>query len=592
MAMNHKLMRPYRAVSAAPPSSCNGTEAALLLHFDSNLNDSSPSPLTVTAEGDAAISTAEKQFGAGSVYFGTVGADYVEVASVPALGSNDFTLECWTYIEASGPGGASHIAGRHLACSGSGPLLAILNSSGAIYWEGGVTLSGADAIPTNEWVHLAAVRKGGTLTLYVNGDTQASGAITGSMSEYSYPFRLGGTDGCGGYGSGFQGYMDDFRLTIGLAAYDGPFLIPASALESCATESSVVTRASAPTGVSVTMSSEEAEITWTAPASAGSAGPITDYRLQLSTDDGATVAGNEIDASSPYVWAGLTNETNYWFRIAARTASGKILGTYSSWSGPHIYATPPAPPDQIQDLSADPSNLPDNSVEDRIDLSWTLPSDNGSAITSQTLQYSEDESSWTTISGVGASDTSWSWADGTPGTLYYFRVRATNEDGDADWSAADSATFPLPGCTNVDGANYDPDATYDDGSCVLPPDQISGFSVAASPLPDNSVNDRIDFSWSAANDNNSALTSQTLEYSTDESTWTAITGVGAGDTSWSWADGTLGTLYYFRVRATNAEGNGPWSVTETATFPKPGCTDSEATNYDGSATYDDGSCSY
>lgn len=585
---------PYSNIASATPFlPCAGTQATLLLNLDSGFTDSSESPLTVTAEGDAAISTTEKKFGAGSVYFGTAAADYLEVSSVPALGSGDWTMECWLYLEALGAGGGSHILGRHEACAGAGPMLALNNSTGAMYWEGGTTLNGVDAVPLNEWVHLAAVRKGGSLTLYLNGDTQATGTVSGTLSEYSYPFRIGGTDGCGGSGSGIQGYVDDFRLTIGLAVYDGPFLTPAAALEPCSTAASVVTRAGAPTGISVTMSSGEAEISWTAPSSAGSAGPITDYRIQLSTDDGATVGGNQIDGSSPYVWTGLTDGTDYWFRVAARTAGGHILGTWSSWSGPHIYGTPPTPPDQITDLAAAPSNAPDNSVEDRIDLTWSLPGDNGVSITGQTLQYSEDETSWTTITGVGASDTSWSWADGSPATLYYFRVRATNADGDGNWSASASATFPLPGCTNPDGANYDADATYDDGSCVLPPDQITGLSVSPSNGPDNGDADRIDLSWNAPNANNSTITSQTLQRSVDGSTWTTITGlVGATDTSASWLDGTPGTAYSFRIRATNGEGDGPWSAVEGTTFPKPGCTDSGATNYDATATYDDGSCSY
>ena len=66
-------------------------------------------------------------------------------------------------------------------------------------------------------------------------------------------------------------------------------------------------------------------------------------------------------------------------------------------------------------------------------VSWSAPADNGSAITSYDLQYQQD----------GSTD----WTDGPQdqtglmaSNLYQVQVRATNAEGDSDWSASGSGT--------------------------------------------------------------------------------------------------------------------------------------------------------
>lgn len=63
-------------------------------------------------------------------------------------------------------------------------------------------------------------------------------------------------------------------------------------------------------------------------------------------------------------------------------------------------------------------------------------------------------------------------------------------------------------------------------------------------------------------DNNSPITSYDLRRSTDESTWTTVTGIADPQTVGSL---TPATLYYVQTRAVNAVGAGPWSPSGTAT---------------------------
>jgi len=232
MAMNPRLLRPRATTAAAPPS---GTPASFLLRFDGNFNDSSPNALATSATG-ATLSSTTKKWGSGSAYFATAGQEWVEfLGDPPLLGSQDFTMECWLYLEALGPGGASHIMGRHQACTGASPMMAIQNSTGVLYWEGGTPMFGVNPIPTGQWTHLAVVRSGETLSGYMNGMLEASVLLAGSLNDFEYPFRIGGTDGCGEEGSGIQGYIDDARLVVGLAVYTTNFTPPAAPLTVIAT---------------------------------------------------------------------------------------------------------------------------------------------------------------------------------------------------------------------------------------------------------------------------------------------------------------------------------------------------------------------
>lgn len=422
-----------------------------------------------------------------------------------------------------------------------------------------------------------------------------------------------------------------------------------------------------PTDLTVDMStSEQASVSWTEPADTGSRSPITKYSLQISTDAAAASDTVNITTGDPvftsYIWYSLTDGVEYYFRVAAATddnfGSPTILGEYTGWSGPHVYATVP---ETITDLSASPDSLTDDSV----DLSWTAPGDGGADITDYSIEYSTDQSSWTSYSDGTSTSTSATVTGLATGTEYWFRVAAVNSVGTAAWSNEPSATpqvvppgvptgitvtmspgqayieytaptnegsepplgdYSIQISTNgsdesstetssstshtwyylTDGTDYwfRVAATNNTGLTIGP---YSGWSgphveeIAPSQIGDltatqvNSVlAESIDLSWSAPSDGGSAITGYDVEYSTDDSTWySLVTDTTDLTASYGVADGaTTATTYYFRVRANNSIGSGDWSASASQVMPKGGCTDSGATNYDSTATFDDGSCSY
>ena len=92
-----------------------------------------------------------------------------------------------------------------------------------------VILINQDHQTNDQWQHFAVVREGSTMTLYIDGTARGTGSNSTDFNR-SRPFRLGNIHNAtanGGYG--FPGYIDDFRVTKGLARYTSNFTPPSAA---------------------------------------------------------------------------------------------------------------------------------------------------------------------------------------------------------------------------------------------------------------------------------------------------------------------------------------------------------------------------
>ena len=173
--------------------------------------------------GNAQISTSVVKYGTGSMYFD--GSAYLFEPSNQAntLGAGDFTMEAWIYP--IGVNGSICEKGYGLA-------------NGFLFWyqsgqirirtyNGSLTqtnIFASGVINTDVWQHVAAVRYSGTITLYVNGTSVASGADTDNLSSTDN-FQIGAYDG---YTLPVQGYIDDLRITK-YARYTANFTPPTAA---------------------------------------------------------------------------------------------------------------------------------------------------------------------------------------------------------------------------------------------------------------------------------------------------------------------------------------------------------------------------
>lgn len=113
----------------------------------------------------------------------------------------------------------------------------------------------------------------------------------------------------------------------------------------------------------------------------------------------------------------------------------KVSGTWRQFFGS---ATAPG---QVTGLTATDFGTGRSFNNGRIDLSWTAPSDGGSAITGYFIEYSINGVTYfTLVSNTGTTSTTYTDIGLTSGQIYYYRVSAINAIGTGIASTAASAT--------------------------------------------------------------------------------------------------------------------------------------------------------
>ena len=189
----------------------------------------------------------------------------------------------------------------------------------------------------------------------------------------------------------------------------------------------------APTSVTATPGNAAATVSWTAPPDGGSG--ITSYTVTPyvgTTAQTATVITGNPPATSATV-TGLTNGTSYTFTVTAKNSVGS--GPASAPSSPVTPAPPAAP--------AAPTGVTATAGRASAMVSWTAPSNGGSAITSYTVTpyVGTTAQPVTTVTGSPPA-TSVTVTGLTNGTTYTFTVTATNAVGTGPASAASNAVTP------------------------------------------------------------------------------------------------------------------------------------------------------
>uniref|UniRef100_A0A6C0F9P4 Fibronectin type-III domain-containing protein n=1 Tax=viral metagenome TaxID=1070528 RepID=A0A6C0F9P4_9ZZZZ len=212
-----------------------------------------------------------------------------------------------------------------------------------------------------------------------------------------------------------------------------------------------------PTNVSGTSGNAESGVSWTVPSWDGNY-DITGYKVEYAADPYSSwdeaVAST---SSNPYPVTGLTNDTNYKFRVSAINSQGA-----GSASTPSSVVTP------ALILPSAPTNVSGAGENVKVSLSWTAPGLNGGpAITDYKIEYKVSTDSWPATPLyvlAGDTDTSEDVTGLTNGTAYNFRVYAktTNGFGPASSETDDitPSNFSASGgnnlyqYTNPSGTNY------------------------------------------------------------------------------------------------------------------------------------------
>lgn len=143
------------------------------------------------------------------------------------LGTGDYTIEMWLRFDSVG--GTQFIYDMRPLAAGSGPIIAYFGGAWQIYLNGGFNIAGGSAV-INTWYHVALARDSSTTRFFVNGVQVGSNFTDAHNYGASQYIVLGApADALGALQ--FVGYMDDVRLTVGVARYTAAFTPPAAQFE-------------------------------------------------------------------------------------------------------------------------------------------------------------------------------------------------------------------------------------------------------------------------------------------------------------------------------------------------------------------------
>jgi hypothetical protein len=233
----------YTSNFTPPTSPLTAIPGTSLLTCQSNrFVDNSLTNATVTKNGDARISPLSPFFptqawtaasNGGSGYFDGNGDNLViDTTSALQMDAN-FTWEAWIYPQSLPTGGAyktfwaqrntaPQFGGPCVSIDSSGNYLLFISNAAATAWSVSAFDTGLN-VNLNTWQHIALVKSGTTVRLYLNG-------VSGTPTTHSVVVGTnGGTCLMSGTTNGDQvvdGLMSNFRIVKGTALYTTPFVPP------------------------------------------------------------------------------------------------------------------------------------------------------------------------------------------------------------------------------------------------------------------------------------------------------------------------------------------------------------------------------
>jgi uncharacterized repeat protein (TIGR02543 family) len=266
-----------------------------------------------------------------------------------------------------------------------------LGASTTISWTAPTSDGGS---PITDYVIEYSVAGSGTWTTFSDGTSTATSAtITGLTAGNAYEFRVSAKNLIGN----------------SLPSFTSPV---------------VEALPTTPAIASVTGASEKVTVTWNAPSHLGS-GTLTDYEV-TAYDAAGNVAGSCNPASGQLTCevTGLSNGSNYTFKVAAITTVGS-----SEQSSASTVVVPAGVPSA-------PANVVAVTSGSNMTLTFDAPVDTGgSAITSYVVTSSPAGATCT----VGANATTYTCTGLTAGTNYSYSVKAVNSKGQSSASLDSTA---------------------------------------------------------------------------------------------------------------------------------------------------------
>ena len=277
------------------------------------------------------------------------------------------------------------------------------------------------------------------------------------------------------------------------------------------------------------------ELDWRAPSDAGG-GAVTGYRIEWSSTGVIWTVLERNHGNTEYRDEGLSPGTTRHYKVAAINQYGP-----GEWSD-EAQATTSRPPGRPTGLVARARGT------SRIELDWTTPT-GGGPVTGYWIEWSSTGTGRWTRRVMNSRATSYTDTGLSAGTTRHYRVAAINTAGEGPWSAVVQATTEV----SVPGAP-------------------TGLRVNPNGLRGST---ELGLRWSApSNTGGSPITGYRIEWRPpNTSNWKFLV-PGPSGTATTYIDTRLApnTTRYYRVRALNAQGQGPPSsaVSGTTNPARPG----------------------
>lgn len=191
------------------------------------------------SSGSINLSSSITKFSAQSLYL--PGNSYSYCPSEPTttggnigdFGYGDFTVEFWVYMLTGGHGDAwSRVMETKVQSSAYGGWFICSNGGGSnspLYFmpsDASASIS-TGVIPDGGWHHVAVTRESGTTRIFLDGVLKQSTTLATAAWNFTEPrFTIGKNISTG---NRFKGYLDNLRVTKGVARYTADFEVPTAA---------------------------------------------------------------------------------------------------------------------------------------------------------------------------------------------------------------------------------------------------------------------------------------------------------------------------------------------------------------------------
>lgn len=202
---------------------CDGTDASQT--FTDEIGK------TINARGTAQIDTAQYKFGGASGLFDG-DSDYLDTADSDDwyFNTGDFTIDFWIRSTDIIPAAHQYLFSQGTAATNLWAI--VLRDDGKLeleVWDTGVntiSFTATHSMSDSTWHHVALVRASGVFTFYVDGSSIGTSSDADALPQFASSLYIASKLGAGSY---FGGWLDEIRISKGIARWTSNFTVLTSA---------------------------------------------------------------------------------------------------------------------------------------------------------------------------------------------------------------------------------------------------------------------------------------------------------------------------------------------------------------------------